>query len=47
MRLDGSDSGLDRLMPVQCKGTNSSDPLVIAAVIGWPWVGVGAVALSP
>jgi para-nitrobenzyl esterase len=41
MRFDGSDPGLERLTPMQYEGTNWSDPLVIAAVIGWPWVIAG------
>ena len=45
MRFDGSDPGLDRLTPLQYKGTNWHDPLVIAAVIGWPWVIAGFVVL--
>ncbi|MBS1195536.1 MAG: carboxylesterase family protein [Actinobacteria bacterium] len=43
MRFDGSDPGLERLTPLQYEGTNWSDPLVIAAVIGWPWVISGLV----
>ena len=47
MRFDGSDPGLDRLTPLQYAGTNPNDPLVIAAVIGWPWVILGvAVAVG-
>jgi para-nitrobenzyl esterase len=45
MRFDGSDPGLDRLTPLQYEGTNWNDPLVIAAVIGWPWVISGFVVL--
>jgi para-nitrobenzyl esterase len=45
MRFDGSDPGLDRLTPLQYEGTNWNDPLVIAAVIGWPWVITGFVVL--
>ena len=45
MRFDGSDPGLDRLTPLQYEGTNWNDPLVIAAVIGWPWVITGLVVL--
>jgi len=45
MRFDGSDPGLDRLTPLQYEGTNWNDPLVIAAVIGWPWVIAGLVVL--
>jgi para-nitrobenzyl esterase len=45
MRFDGSDPGLDRLTPLQYEGTNWYDPLVIAAVVGWPWVIAGFVVL--
>lgn len=45
LRFDGTDPGLDRLTPLQYKGTNPNDPLVIAAVIGWKWVTFGAVVL--
>jgi para-nitrobenzyl esterase len=45
MRFDGSDPGLDRLTPLQYEGTPWNDPLVIAAVIGWPWVISGLVVL--
>jgi len=45
MRFDGSDPGLERLTPLQYEGTNWNDPLVIAAVIGWPWVIAGFVVL--
>jgi hypothetical protein len=45
MRFDGTDPGLDRLTPLQYEGTNWYDPLVIAAVIGWPWVIAGFVVL--
>jgi para-nitrobenzyl esterase len=45
MRFDGSDPGLDRLTPLQYEGTNWYDPLVIAAVIGWPWVIGGSIVL--
>jgi para-nitrobenzyl esterase len=45
MRFDGSDPGLDRLTPLQYEGTNWYDPLVIAAVIGWPWVIAGFLVL--
>lgn len=45
MRFDGSDPGLERLTPLQYEGTNWNDPLVIAAVIGWPWVIAGLVVL--
>jgi para-nitrobenzyl esterase len=45
MRFDGSDPGLDRLTPLQYEGTNWYDPLVLAAVIGWPWVIAGFVVL--
>lgn len=45
MRFDGSDPGLDRLTPLQYAGTNPNDPLVIAAVIGWPWVILGLAVL--
>ena len=43
MAFDGSDPGLERLTPLQYEGTNPNDPLVIAAVIGWPWVILGLV----
>lgn len=46
MRFDGSDPGLDRLTPLQYEGTNWNDPLVIAAVIGWPWVIAGFAVLA-
>jgi para-nitrobenzyl esterase len=42
MAFDGSDPPLDRITPLQYEGTNPNDPLVIAAVIGWPWVLAGA-----
>lgn len=42
MAFDGSDPALDRITPLQYEGTNPNDPLVIAAVIGWPWVLLGA-----
>lgn len=45
MRFDGSDPALDHLTPLQYEGTNWHDPLVIAAVIGWPWVIGGLVVL--
>ena len=45
MRFDGSDPGLERLTPLQYEGTPWNDPLVIAAVIGWPWVIAGFVVL--
>ena len=45
MRFDGSDPGLERLTPLQFEGTNWTDPLVMAAVIGWPWVIAGLVVL--
>jgi carboxylesterase type B len=45
MAFDGSDPGLERLTPMQYEGTPWNDPLVIAAVIGWPWVISGFVAL--
>jgi para-nitrobenzyl esterase len=45
MRFDGSDPGLNRLTALQYEGTNPNDPLVIAAVIGWPWVILGAAVL--
>jgi membrane protein implicated in regulation of membrane protease activity len=45
MRFDGSDPGLDRLTPLQYEGTDWYDPLVIAAVVGWPWVIAGFVVL--
>lgn len=43
--FDGSNPGLDRLTPLQYEGTNPNDPLVIAAVIGWPWVILGVAVL--
>ncbi len=46
IRFDGSDPGLDRLTPLQYEGTPWSDWLVIAAVIGWPWVITGLVAIA-
>lgn len=46
VRFDGSDPGLERLTPLQYKGTNPNDPLVIAAVIGWQWVTAGIVAVT-
>ena len=45
LSFDGSDPGLDRLTPLQYKGTNRYDPLVVAAVLGWPRVVTGAVLL--
>ena len=45
LSFDGSDPGLDRLTPLQYNGTDPYDPLVIAAVIGWPGVVTGAVVL--
>lgn len=45
LRFDGSDPGLDRVTPLQYSGTNPNDPLVIAAVIGWPWVVLGLLVL--
>jgi para-nitrobenzyl esterase len=45
MRFDGSDPPLARLTPLQYEGTNWYDPLVIAAVIGWPRIVAGLVVL--
>jgi para-nitrobenzyl esterase len=45
MTFDGTDPGLERLTPLQYEGTNPNDPLVIAAVIGWPWVILGVAVL--
>jgi len=45
MRFDGSEPALDHLTPLQYEGTPWNDPLVIAAVIGWPWVITGLVVL--
>lgn len=41
LRFDGADPGLEAVTPLQFEGTNPNDPLVIAAVIGWPWVLLG------
>lgn len=45
MRFDGADPGFDRLTPLQFEGTPWNDPLVMAAVIGWPWVIGGLVVI--
>lgn len=45
MRFDGSAPGVERLTPLQYEGTNWNDPLVIAPVIGRPWVIAGFVLL--
>jgi hypothetical protein len=45
LRFDGSEPGLDRLTPLQYEGTDPYDPLVIAAVIGWPRIIAAIVGL--